>query len=105
MNNTNTKRGNVDATEITDLAVIAALDAMEANHPDAYKLLVGVPATYSIGSDRYVTKIIAATPSLHTITIEGGQVFRWNKKHGRYMAGKSNRLTIGYAEDYRDPSF
>jgi hypothetical protein len=111
------------------LEATVALDAIAAGHPDAYKLLEGLPATIGIGSDRYAAEIVRATPSLKTIHVRytdvhwntprtlaeasgprtgyrtrADRVFRLNAQ-GRYMAGGCYTLGIGYAEDYSDPHF
>ena len=104
----NTERTIADASDDT----IIALDAVEAGNKAAHKLLVGVPCTISIGSDQYSGEIVSATPSLHTIVIaytgRGGlsgeqRTFR-RAKDGRYKSGNF-RLSIGTADNYRDPSF
>lgn len=81
-----------------------ALDAVESCDPRASALLVGCPCTMSIGSDSCAEKIESVTPSLHTITIVGGRVFRYSSKHNGYRSG-SHWLHIGFARDYRDPCF
>lgn len=92
---------NVEELAKVDPAVLAAHDAFEAHDPRAMTLLVGLPATFSVGSDRYATKVVKTTPC--TITVEGGQTYRFTK-YG-WTSGRSYHLAVGYAEDYRDPSF
>lgn len=91
---------NVDATD-PDIApeVMVALDAFEANRPDAYKLLVGLPATIRIDSDWYAAKVIRATPKTVTaVRIDRGAfpptVFHLTKRGWR--AGPYS-LSIGAA--------
>ena len=86
-------------------ATLVALDAAEARNPELATLLVGVPVTYSIGSDRYADEIAHITPSLHTITLASGKKYRWNAKYNTYKMGRSFWLSIGYARPYSDPSF
>ena len=47
--------------------VRVALDACEFGVPNAHELLVGVPATVSIGSDRYSHVVVKASPDLTEI--------------------------------------
>jgi hypothetical protein len=100
------------------LEATVALDAIAAGHPDAYKLLEGLPATIGIGSDRYAARIVRATPSLRTLYVayadedladqdrnlnaRTARAFRLTKRG--YTDG-SFRLGIGYAENYSDPHF
>ena len=98
--------------DATDLAKASpeftlAHDAWETNDPRKMDLLVGLPATIHIGSDRYAAKVVRVTAKTIVVSRhEGdtdGQVFRFTKRG--WQAGRSYRLTVGYAEDYRDPSF
>jgi len=78
---------------------------------------VGDPATYCIGSDRYAMRVYAvatknkvAVQDLNNGVPMGVPVTYTRRKNGRFvqeghtMRG-SGSLTIGIAEDYRDPSF
>lgn len=93
-----------------DPETVNALDAVESGRKDAYKMLPGARATISIGSDSYEAKIVSATPSLHTIVaeytgagLEGDRMtFR---KTPRGYRNKHYRLSIGFAQSHRDPSF
>ncbi len=89
--------GATDETQV-------ALDAASTLKAGAHELLVGVPVTWSIGSDRYADKIASVTPSLLTIKLESGKTFRFTGKY--YTQGKSYFLSLlGVGRDYRDPSF
>lgn len=100
---------NVDATD-ADIApeVMVARDAVEQGRPDAYKLLVGLPATISIGSDSYAAVVVSATPKTITAAYanrDGNgapKVFRFTKSGWSH---RSHHISIGQARDYRDPSF
>ena len=93
--------------------VVVALDACEQGRADAHRLLVGLPATISIGSDRYAAVVVSATPSLKIICVEfrgypDSERMRFTlRKDGGYRStGRgSYRLTVGIAHDYRDPEF
>jgi hypothetical protein len=90
---------------------------------------VGMPCTYSVGSDSYAGTVIAVSPGLHKVTVQDVKVtrtdsnglsedqsytyaenpegptrtFRLNK-HYRYRAG-SYWLHLGERRYYRDPSY
>lgn len=79
---------------------------------EATEVTPGMPATIGIGSDRYAGKVTKVTPSGHQITVEyrdGGSTLTFTRspKTGRYGIGVRSGyyLTVGIAEDYRDPSF
>lgn len=93
----------LNATDLAEASpeFLAAHDAWETNDSRKMDLLVGLPATISIGSDRYAAKVVRVTA--RTIVVSHGQVFRFTKRG--WQAGRSYRLAVGYAEDYRDPSF
>jgi hypothetical protein len=84
--------------------VVAAHDAYEMGRTaEALEMLVGEPATVSIGSDACGVKVVRATAT--TLTVETSvhtATFRLTKRGWR--AG-SHRLAVGQAYDYRDPSF
>ncbi len=104
MQNINT----TDTTVCQDLAVIAALDAMESGHALAPKLMIGLPCTVSIGADDYAYKIVAVSPSLKTITVEGalaGKIMVFRLGARGYKCAKHFTLTLGEAIEKRDPSF
>jgi hypothetical protein len=82
--------------------------------------LVGMPATYHIGSDRYAYVVTQVTPStIHVAHAEETADGRWivrpgaesekatKRRDGRYrMKGENfGAITLGEAENYRDPSF
>lgn len=90
-----------ETIETGDLAVIAALDACEAGHPEAYKMLIGLPATMCIAGDRYPVTIEAVTPSLKTIKANG-KTFRLDKR-GSYVCSKHYFLHVGVAKSYWSP--
>lgn len=102
--------GRIDPNEVTDLAILAAHDAWEASDPRRMSLLVGLPATISIGSDSYASKIVSVTPT--TITAEydsgshpNGKVMTFRAtKHG-WTCKRHHRLSIGEATAHWDPSF
>jgi hypothetical protein len=63
---------NVDATDASIAPeIMVARDAVEQGRPDAYKLLVGLPATVGIGSDSYAQVVVKTTPK--TITLDDGR--------------------------------
>lgn len=112
MNTTNT----TDDDTTTEAARLAATDA--AMNPDTMHQLVGTPCTVSIGSDRYAYTVVAVTA--HTITVGKPMVdgswsqsttFRKSKRPADLAKGKpvwrsgSYRLSLGVADEYRDPSF
>ena len=90
--------------------------------------VVGEPATYHIGSDRYAARVVWVSPSGHQcrVAIGGGepgdgtlctrrqcrvQMPVWAASTSapgiRYVmaGGNYGTVTFGHAEDYRDPSF
>lgn len=88
--------------------VMVARDAIIEGRPSAWTLLIGLPATIGIWSDRYAAKVVAATRCTVTVRTgtdgDGGRMtFRQTKRRG--WASGSYRLSVGVAEDYRDPSF
>lgn len=99
---------NTETTiQTADLSTIIALDAVEASDPRAAALLVGCPATVGIGSDSYAARVVKATASLKTITVEftgslAGKVmtFRLTK---RGYSNRSYLLSIGTAVSYWAP--
>lgn len=100
------------AIETGNPDVIVASDALQSNHPEAYKLLVGLPATLGIGSDRYAGKITDASSGLKQITFHGGgheKVFSLRKDGTYRPVGSGKRsgchLHIGSTDSYHDPSF
>ncbi len=100
--------------------------------PNGVKLVVGLGATMSIGSDRYPYTVVGFNKSGKTITVvrdnftadkEGGHDYfgtqkwiytpgnpanvetaRWSNKRGCYQI-KGTRLSVGKREAYQDPSF
>jgi hypothetical protein len=74
---------------------------------------VGMPVTYCIGSDRYAYEIVKATLSLKTVWIKSTdkndiRIVKFTLRNDGYYTetGKNcGFLRLGYAEDYRDPSF
>lgn len=96
--------------EEADADTIAALDAAEAGDPRAAEMLVGKPATVSIGSDSYAATIVKVSKSLTTITVryrgeDAELTFRYSKKFQMYRAKRSYVLTVGIAREHRDPHF
>lgn len=71
-----------------------------------FDLVVGLPVTYCIGSDRYADKITHIERNGKTLHCDHG-VFTYRKKSNTYktMGQKYGTLIIGHAENYRDPSF
>lgn len=70
---------------------------------------VGDAATISIGSDRYSAHIGQKSQSQQTLVAvyeKGGdaKTFRWSKTRKAWVSG-NYFLSVGHAEDYRDPSF
>ena len=82
----------------------------------------GMPATYSIGADKYAGTIVDFTPSYKTVWFEFGYdktrgAQRANPQEGRKFTLResgvyrevgskhSGSLFLGVAEDYLDPSF
>ena len=106
-------RNTERSLEEGDADTIIALDAAEAKHKDAHKMLRGARATISIGSDRYAAKIVSVTPSMSTIVAEytgpgglaGEQMTFRRTGDGSYRHKKHYRLTIGHADTHWDPSF
>ena len=94
----------LDATETTDLAILAAHDAFEGFDPRATRLTVGLPATISIGCDSYIAKVVAATAKTITAEFENGETltFRCN---GQGWRSKGWRLSVGEAVAKWDPSY
>lgn len=100
--------------------------------PNGVKLVVGIGATMSIGSDRYPYTVVGFTKSGKTLTVvrdnftadkEGGHDYygnqkwvytprdpinaetaRWSSKMSCYQI-KGTRLRVGEREAYQDPSF
>jgi hypothetical protein len=71
---------------------------------------VGTPATYHIGSDRYAAEVIQVRREGREITVQtvaGNRTFTYRTKTGYYKLKGSDYgfLTLGVAEDYRDPNF
>ena len=95
-----------DGEVSADAAV--AHDAYEACDARALALMVGLPATISIGSDSYAAKILRATATTLIVAHaddpqgHGAQVFRLTKRGWR---NRSFRLAVGQAIAYLDPSF
>lgn len=75
------------------------------------KPVVGLAATYTIGSDSYGGFIIAVSKTGHRCTFrnESGAIVRefTRRKLGEYMAigSKYGYLSLGYAETKLDPGF
>jgi hypothetical protein len=67
---------------------------------------VGMPATFSIGSDSYATEVTAVSPSGKTVTTKDHGDFTL-RKGGRYLCKgqKYGGLYLGYAVEHLDPSF
>lgn len=67
---------------------------------------VGMPLTWSIGSDRYVALIAAVSASLKTVTVGNGRKFTL-RSDGSYRAvgGNFSFASINVVAPYRDPSF
>jgi len=76
--------------------------------------VVGMPATYCIGSDCYAGSIVDVSPSGRIVgysdkgskKVQGFSL----RKNGRWYPigcaiGQGGSLRLGVAEDYRDPSF
>ena len=89
-----------------------------ANYAKVSEVSVGTPATYSIGSDRYATEIVKVTyyktgklaGFVKTVEVKSGSVFRPYQLSDRISWRKApeqwwGTLFVGFAEDYRDPSF
>lgn len=111
---TNTKRAALSnalaryaATAIehgADADIQVALDAATEGRADAHTLVIGMPVTWSNGRDRFADKIASATPSLLTITLECGKVFRFTGSY--FTQGKHRFLSmVGAGEEYRDECF
>lgn len=79
--------------------VIVALDALFEGRIMA-DLLIGLPATVALGSDRYSAKIVKVTAKTITVEMCYGNLrtFRNTKRGWRHQ--KHYHLCIGYAEDY-----
>lgn len=73
--------------------------------------VVGMPATYSIGSDSYAAEVVSVSKSGHKIEARVGRGSKaetfTRRKNGAYvLAGTTyGHLTLGMAREYRDPSF
>lgn len=80
--------------------------------------VVGMPATFNIGSDHYACEITKVSPSGKTVwASRGGKFMRREVTKGGYINGETRTfviyrspggygsLTIGMAEDRLDPSF
>lgn len=103
------------ATEGMDVSAetLAALDACESGDPRAAELLVGVPCTIGFGFGsgmRRPGKVIAATASLKTITVEEveydgspGRVHTYRLTKRGYRSDRTLTLVIGYADNYTAP--
>lgn len=75
----------------------------------------GIPSTYNIGSDRYagIAKSVEADGARFTFHFDRAnddpEEYQLDKFVGRYFRKgdkhKSGSVTVGYANDYRDPSF
>jgi hypothetical protein len=73
---------------------------------------VGTPATMSVGSDRYAGHIVSVSASGRKIGFamlgrDDVDCYATLRKDGRYrrVGSDSTSIGIGYATDYRDPSF
>lgn len=88
--------------ECTDEARVA-YDAYEDTKSLA--LMVGLPCTVGIGSDRYAGKVVKTTAKTITVEWNGDtSTFRLSK-HGSWRSDRSLYLVVGYAKEYMDPSF
>ena len=77
--------------------------------------VVGMPATYCIGSDRWAGSIVSVSKSGRTLGFsdrrDGAMIETFSlRQNGRFYRvgcpmGQSGTLRLGVAEDYRDPSF
>ena len=81
------------------------------NQPACYYQIVGTPATFHIGSDRYAGSIVNVKRNGRTITFRFANSNREEdftlRGGGTYYSKGSNcgYLSLGVAEDHRDPSF
>lgn len=87
---------------------LAAHDAYEAGDPRALQMMVGLPATISIGSDSYAARVVRATRT--TLLVAWGRqddrnavAYRLTSRGWTYK--RHHVLSVGLAEDRRDPSF
>lgn len=80
-------------------------------YADSLQIVVGMPVTYCIGSDRYPGKVVGLTESRKTLhcLFEGSEEvesFRWSTKRSQYRGKRGiGSLLVGVAERYMDPSF
>lgn len=94
-------------------AEIAVYDTFEnRNVFELHAPSVGCEATYGIGSDSYAGRIVKVSPSGKKIAFahEGSEVASFEatlRSNGRFrpVGSDSGYVAIGYARDYRDPSF
>jgi len=85
--------------------VMVAYDAIGSGHKDIAKLLVGLPATVSVGSDSYAAEIVKATPKTITAETEDGEQDTFRHTKNGWLSKRKRRLSVGKAEHHRDPSF
>ena len=91
---------------------LAAIDAERlAGLRNGWGPLVGMPCTYSIGSDSYSAVVTWVSPSAHQIRVKTehdrtGELFT-RRADGRYRAARSGAgyITFLRAETHLDPSF
>lgn len=65
----------------------------------------GLPATILIGSDRYASAVEHVTPKSVVAKLHGESLRFVKTKRRGWCAQGSYRITLGEADDYRDPSF
>lgn len=94
----------VDGSLVGDAVV--AHDAAESGDPRAMVMMLGLPATISIGSDSYAARVVKTTAKTITAAYDhsGKQMTFRATKHG-WTYRKHHHLAVGFARDYRDPSF
>lgn len=79
--------------------------------PPPQRPAVGTPGTYSIGSDRYAGTVVGVFSNGREIWLEvdrlGVLKFTYRPTDGAYRerGQRCGRLSLGVAEDYRDPSY
>lgn len=88
---------------------MVARDAILEDRPGCWRLLIGLPATISIGMDRYAAEVTHATRCTVTAVssnVSGGVplIYRHSRQRG-WCAARAYRLSVGLAETYIDPDF
>jgi hypothetical protein len=103
---TTTKENEMNENIARADAALAEMEARREMLREAHaNPVVGMPATFNIGSDHYATEVTAVSPSKHRIETTKGVFTR--RSNGRYImrGGNYGSLTLGIAETRLDPSF